>query len=205
MKYYEIVTLKVKVSQLSQVGDKIQAFICSAEAKGKLLGAWFSDIGQLNEVYLLRGYQSEQDLINERKRVRLSSNPFNCAELLDDMQLDSYIPFDFMPVVSEGDFGPIYEIRTYHSKVNGLAPTQENWRDAIPERSKCSNVSMIMYALDGKSRFTHIWSYRTIEDRTKIRSKVVSEGVWPPKGAAEWLTSDMISTVVFPMPFSPLK
>lgn len=205
MKYYEIITLKVKVSELGQVGNKIQSFISSAEAKGKLLGAWFSDIGQLNQVYLLCGYQSEQDLIHERKRVRLSSNPFNCAELLDDMQLDSYIPLDYLPAVSEGDFGPIYEIRTYHCKINGLAPTLENWQDALPARCKYSNLISVMYALDGSTRFTHIWSYRSIEERTKIRSQVVSEGVWPPKGAADWLTSDMTSTVVLPLSFSPLK
>ncbi|TYL48835.1 NIPSNAP family protein [Marinomonas sp. IMCC 4694] len=205
MKYYDIATLKTVIFGAGKAAAGIQAFLEAPEAKGTLLGAWFADVGPLNEVYILRGYDTEQDLIEERKRIRLSSDPFNCGDLLVDLHMDSYIPLDFMPAVETGEFGPVYEIRTYHTKLNGLAPTIEKWREAVPPRTEYSALTIAMYSLDGGPRFTQIWPYKSANERAEIRAKTVAEGVWPPKGGPDWLTPNMTSTLAMPMAFSPLK
>jgi hypothetical protein len=126
-------------------------------------------------------------------------------EFLTDLKMDSYAPLDFIPPVETGDFGPFYEIRTYSMKPNGLAPTEEKWRDAVPTRSTYSPLTIAMYSIDGGSRFTQIWPYRSLDERHTARAKSVADGNWPPKGGPDWLTPDMYSAVALPLAFSPLK
>ncbi|TKT76187.1 NIPSNAP family protein [Aquamicrobium sp. LC103] len=205
MKLYELATLRTVIFGAGKAAPAIKDYVSAPEAKGKLLGAWASDIGRLNEVFILREFDSRVDLDAERERARRSSNPFGCAELLTGMDLDSYAPLGFLPPVETGDFGPFYEIRTYRMKPNGLGPTEEKWRDAVPTRTGYSPLTIAMYSIDGGSRFTQIWPYRSLEERGTARGKSVADGVWPPKGGPDWLTPDMYSTIAMPLAFSPLK
>ena len=205
MKYYELTTLKTIIFGAGKAAPGIQAWLGAADAKGTLLGAWFADIGSLNEVYLLRGYESMDDLVAERQRALMSDNPFGCLEQLVNYSTDTYLPFDFVPPVEGGEFGKVYEIRTYHTKLNGMAPTIEKWREAIPARTEMSKMNIAMYALDGSPRFTQIWPYDSANHRAEVRAQSVADGVWPPKGGPDWLSPDMTSTLAIPMGFSPLK
>lgn len=205
MRFYEITTLKTVIFGAGKMAEGLQAFLNQPEAKGKLLGAWFSDVGSLNEVYLLRGFESMDELLDERDRVRLSSDPFGGGEFLLDYSCDTYKPLDFMPEVEAGEFGQVYEIRTYQTTLNGLAPTIEKWRDAVPVREKYSPLTIAMYSIDGPTRFTQIWPYASADARAEARAKSVAEGAWPPKGGPEFLRPNMLSTLAIPMPFSPLK
>jgi hypothetical protein len=205
MEFYELTTLKTVIFGAGKAAPGIQTFLEHPDAKGTLLGAWYSDVGHLNEVYLLRGFESFEDLLAERDRVRLSDNPFGCVEFLLDITMDSYKPLDFLPPVAPGAFGPLYEIRTYHTTLNGLAPTIEKWRDAVPGRTEYSPLTMAMYSIDGGSRFTQIWPYSSANERAAVRAKSVADGAWPPKGGPDFLTPDMTSTLAMPLPFSPLQ
>ena len=176
----------------------------AAEAKGALLGCWVSDIGQLNQIYVLRGFADDAELRAERTRAFGTSNPFGCGEILTSMELDSYAPFPFLPPVTPGKFGAVYEIRTYRLKLGGMPPTIAAWQAAVPERIKLSPLVVAMTALDGPPRFTHIWPYPSLDARAVIRADAVAKGIWPPKGGPEWLTGDMHSTIALPAAISPL-
>ena len=205
MKFYELATLDTVIFGGAKAAPAIEAFVSAPEAKGRLLGAWGNDIGALNKVLLLRGFDSHDDLLAERDRVLRSSNPFGCADLLTGMSLDSYKPLDFLPPVETGNFDPVYEIRTYRMKVNGLTPTMEKWEAAIPGRLGYSKMTIAMYSLDGAPRLTQIWPYASLEQRAQARAQSVADGKWPPKGGPDWLTPDMTSTVAMPLAISPLK
>lgn len=203
MQYYELTTLKTILFGAGKAAPGIQSFL--AAGQGTLLGAWAADIGSLNEVYLLRGFNSLDELVAERQRVLMSDNPYGCLEFLVNYHSDIYLPFDFVPPVQAGNYGAVYEIRTYHTKLNGLAPTIEKWRDAIPARTEQSKMSIAMYALDGAPRFTQIWPYSSANQRAEVRAKTVADGIWPPKGGPDWLSPNMTSTLAVPLAFSPLK
>ena len=205
MSYFELTTLKTVIFGAGKAGAGIEAWVGDADARGRLLGAWNSDIGGLNEVTLLRGFDSLDDMMAERERMHRSENPFNCVAHLVGMKAESYRSLDFLGPVEIGDFGPFYEIRTYHMRLNGLMPTMQKWQDAIPTRLGYSPMVTAMYALDGAPRLTQIWPYRSLEDRGKARGQSVADGNWPPKGGPDWLTPDMTSTIAMPLPFSPLK
>ena len=203
LKYYEISTLSTVIFGAGKAAAGIEAWV--SEGKGQLFGAWFSDIGQLNEVYLLRGYEAADDMLAERERLARSDNPFGCLDQLVNYTVDSYRPLDFMGPIQTGALGPVYEIRSYRMKLNGLMPTTEKWQAALPKRDEYSPCSIAMYGIDGAPRLTQIWPYTNLEERSQARGQSVADGNWPPKGGPDWLEPDMRSTVAMPMAFSPMK
>lgn len=205
MKLYEFTTLRTVIGGAARAAPGIEAYVSAADAKGELLGAWASDIGRLNEVYVLRGFDDHAELDAERERARRSADPFGCGEFITGLDMETYAPLNFLPPVQTGTFGPIYEIRTYRMKPNGLKPTEDKWRAAMPLRATYSPLTVAMYSIDGGARFTHIWPYRSLEERQVQRAKSVADGNWPPKGGPDWLTPDMQSTIALPLAFSPLK
>ncbi|MFT3975360.1 MAG: NIPSNAP family protein [Amaricoccus sp.] len=205
MKVYEIATLKTVIFGAGKAAPAIEAWVTAPEARGALLGAFGSDIGALNEVYVLRGFDSLDDLAAERDRALRSENPFGCLEHLVGLTFDTYKPFDFLPPVVPGNFGPFYELRTYRAKLNGLMPTMGKWEAAVPKRSDYSPLTIAMYALDGPPRLTQLWPYPSLEARAKARGQSVADGAWPPKGGPDWLSPDMTSAILMPLAFSPLQ
>lgn len=205
MKVYEIATLKTVIFGAGKAAPAIEAWVKAPEARGTLLGAFGSDIGSLNEVYVLRGFDSLDDLAAERDRAIRSENPFGCLEFLVDLTFDTYKPLDFLPPVEPGRFGPFYELRTYRMKLNGLTPTMGKWQGAVPKRSEYSPLTIAMYSLDGSPRLTQLWPYPSLEARASARAQSVADGHWPAKGGPDWLTPDMTSAILMPLAFSPLQ
>lgn len=201
---YEIATLTIKLGTLGAVVSGIDGFVKEKEARGQLLGCWSSEIGELNRVVVLRGFADASELGEERMRVLSTTNPFNAGEAILDMTFDSYLPFPFLPPVTPGKFGAVYELRTYRLKHGGVPHTIEAWKAAMPERGRISPLTVAMVALDGAPRFTHIWPFASLNARAAARADSVAKGVWPPKGGPAWLTGDMHSTILLPTAISPL-
>lgn len=203
MSFYEIATLKTVIFGAGKASPGLQEWI--AAGKGTLLGAFGPDIGSLNEILLLRRFDTVDDMMTERERAVMSDNPMGCVEHLVDLRFDSYKQFDFLPEVSPGEDGPFYEFRTYKAKLNGVSETQEKWRGAMPDRSTYSKLAFAGWGLDGAPRITQIWPYSSLDVRAKARSQSVADGKWPAKGGPDWLTPDMTSSIAVPLPFSPMK
>ncbi|SAK73220.1 hypothetical protein AWB76_04640 [Caballeronia temeraria] len=203
MTLYDTVTLTVKIGANAQVFENIKA---SSDAPGStLLGCWYSDIGALGKVMVLRGFESEAALIGERRRLLLEGNPFGCGEFIVDVEVNSYALFPFLPPIEPAVHGGIYEMRVYGTKLASLQHTIDAWQNAVPERTKRSPLIGAMYALDGAvPRFLNIWPYPSVDERSRIRAEAVKDGIWPPKGGPAHLTT-MESTIYVPAPFSPLR
>ena len=203
MTLYDVVTLTVKIGTNAQVFENIKAN--SEQPGAKLLGCWYSDIGALGKVMVLRGFESETALIVERRRLLLEGNPFNCGEFITDVKVESYSLFPFLPPIEPAEHGGIYEMRVYGTKLASLQHTIDAWENAVPERTRRSPLVGAMYALDGTvPRFLNIWPYKSVDERSRIRAEAVKDGVWPPKGGPAHLTT-MESTICVPAPFSPLR
>ncbi|MCM2477545.1 NIPSNAP family protein [Rhizobium sp. CG5] len=203
MNLYELATLDTVIFGAGKAAPAIEAWV--KEGKGRLSGAWGTDIGTLNRVFVLRAFDSLEDLYTERERALRSDNPFGCVEHLVSLDMQSYRALDFLPSVESGAYGPIYEFRTYRTKINGIVPTMGKWADVVPEREAYSRLTVAMYGLDGEPRLTQIWPYESLAARSEARAKSVADGKWPPKGGPDWLTPDMTSQIALPLSFSPLK
>jgi NIPSNAP protein len=204
MQRYELATLTTTIGAAPKAAPAIEAFVRDDAAKGRLLAVWASEIGALNQILVLRGFEGDADLQAERVRTLASASPFNCAEWLTGLSLDAYAPFPGLPPVETGTRGPIYEVRSYILKTGGLQPMLAAWKASLPERLKLSPLVVAMHALDGPPRFTHVWPYPSLNDRAAIRADAVNRGIWPPKGGAEWL-AEMRNTICLPTAVSPLK
>ena len=201
---YELAKLTVRIGATPQAVAGIKAYVSEPSAKGRLLGCWFSEIGELNQIAVLRGFADPAELGAERRRALASSAPFSCADALVHLEMDSYAPFPGIPPVETGKLGPIYEIRTYTLKPNGLPGTIAAWHNSLPKRRELSPNLVVMYTLDGPPRFTHIWPYPTLEERAAIRARSVSLGVWPPAGGPD-LLAVMRNGIWLPTEISPLQ
>ena len=201
---YELATLTIKIGAAPKIAEGLQRFLAEKDAKGRLLGCWVTEVGQLNQIFMLREFDQAADLHQERLRVYNATNLFYAGELIESFALDAYERFPFVAPVKPGAYGAFYEIRTYRLKQGGVAGTLAAWEPALPARLKISPIITAMYALDGAPRMTHIWPYQSLNDRQAIRAQAVKEGVWPPKGGSDWLTGDMRSTLVVPLSISPL-
>ncbi|POR54055.1 NIPSNAP family protein [Bosea psychrotolerans] len=202
---YEIATLTVKLGKAASVVAGIDAYVKAPEAKGRLLGCWASEIGALNEIFVLRGFADDAELQAERRRALDTTNPFGAGDDIARLQFDSYAPFPFLPPVEPAKLGKVYEIRTYKLKHGGVPATIAAWEAAVPERVKLSPLVIAMHALDGPPRFTHIWPFASLDARASVRADSVAKGIWPPKGGPEWLTGEMHSTIALPTAISPLS
>jgi NIPSNAP len=203
--FYELATLTLRLGTTPQAAKAVEAYARSADAGGRLLGCWYADIGDLNEVLVLRGFDDEAALNAERRRTLLAADPFGCAEFLTRLELHGYAPFPWLPPVEPAALGPIYEIRSYELKTGGLQPTLAAWEKALPARSGVSPCTIAMYALDGAPRITHIWPSATLNERSASRAEAVRQGVWPPVGGPAWLMPAMKSGIYLPTAVSPLQ
>jgi NIPSNAP len=207
--HYELATLTLPFGTAAQAATNVAAYTNAPEARGELLACWFSDIGTLNQMLVLRGYTDLATLQTERARTQRSADPFGCGTLLAGMELNSYEGFAWMkparPSAESGIVGPVYEVRTYGIKTGGVQPTIELWQQYLPARHERSPCVVAMIALDGPTRFTNIWAYPSLDARSKARADAVAAGIWPPKGGPAWLTTAMTSTIALPTAVSPMK
>lgn len=207
--YYELATLTLPMGTAGTAAPQVQSFCSAPEAQGELLGCWFTDIGVLNQMIVLRGFATLAQLQAERARTQASASPFGCGDLYQRLEMHSYQGFAWMkpvrPSAESGIQGPVYEIRTYGIKPGGTQPTIDLWEQAVPPRERLSPCVVAMVALDGAPRFTNIWAYPTLDARSKARADAVAQGIWPPKGGPAHLTTEMVSTIALPTAVSPLK
>ena len=207
--YYELATMTLPFGTAGNAATQVQAFSSASDAKGELLGCWFTDIGVLYQMVVLRGFASLADLQAERDRTQKSSSPFGCGDIYQSLEQHSYQGFPWMkpvrPSTESGINGPVYEIRTYGIKPGGVQATIDLWEQYVPPREKLSPCVVAMVALDGPLRFTNIWAYPTLDARAAARADAVAQGIWPPKGGPAHLTTAMVSTIALPSAVSPLK
>jgi NIPSNAP protein len=201
---YEMATLSIKLGTAAKAIAGIGDYVKAPGAKGSLLGCWSTEIGDLNQLLVLRGFDDHAQLLGERERILRTTDPFGAGDAITSLNFDSYAPFPFLPPVKPGKYGAVYEIRTYKLKHGGVPHTIAAWEAAVPARCELSPLSIAMYALDGPPRFTHIWPYASLDARAAVRADSVAKGIWPPKGGPDWLTGEMRSTIGLPTAISPL-
>lgn len=170
-----------------------------------LLACWYSEIGALNRILIIRKSADAAKAIANRFAALSARNPFGIGEFITDLSLDTYLPFDFMPPLQGGAYGPCYEVRSYVLKPDGLTPTIELWRKAVPGRAGVSPLLAAMVAVTGAAiRFMHVWPYKTYDERARLREKAVADGLWPPPGGPGHLLSQQ-ADIYLPAAFSPLR
>lgn len=201
---YEVATLNFQIGKVPAALDCIREAVNSPKRRGELLACWIAEIGDLNQVLIVSGYESDAYMIEDRDAMVLGGNPFGVGEFIASMSFDTYMQMPFLPALAAGAHGPFYEIRVYQFRPGGVAPTIALWQETIAARAALSPLLAAMYGIDGiVPRFMHIWPYKDLNSRQAVRAKATETKVWPPKGGHANLET-MSSRIYLPAPFSPL-
>lgn len=96
----------------------------------------------------------------------------------------------------------IYEVRTYDIKPKSLPEVEKRFGEAYEQRKKLSPLSAFWHTEIGPlNQIIHVWPYKDLAERDKIRAAAVQAGNWPPK-TSEFLLG-MRSEIYIPFPCSP--
>ncbi|GAA4488367.1 NIPSNAP family protein [Gluconacetobacter asukensis] len=203
--FYETITISAVPAAFRAMQEALIDLFLDPARADRLLGCWRCEIGRLNRVVILRGFSSLSDLFEDRYALQ-SDERCRVPECgIESMLFEAWRPLADLPPILPGAFGPIYEIRTYVVRPGCLDNALMRFRNALPERLKCSALTVCMSALDGVPRFRHIWPYASLDARAEIRAEAVKAGIWPPKDSAGFFGDEMENCVMLPLPFSPLS
>lgn len=200
---FELTRLVVRPAQIN--AGNLEAALAKSPPGGRLAGAWTTEIGTLNQLVLLHVVDDAAQSREARARRIESGDLFGHSDVAVSLTVETFAAFSFMPDLPSGKFGPVYELREYLTQPDGIAGTVEAWKSALPARLEVSPMILAAHALEGaQPRFIHLWPYKDLNDRARIRGDSIARGIWPPKGGAARLAF-MQSSILLPLPFSPLQ
>jgi hypothetical protein len=96
----------------------------------------------------------------------------------------------------------IYEIRTYRIAPGSLAEVEKRFGDAYQYRQKYSELTAFWHTEIGPlNEIVHVWPYRDLGERARIRAEAAKDPNWPPK--IRDFVQAMRSEIVVPFSFVP--
>lgn len=204
---YEIRTYDLKPGTVAEF-EQIFGKACRVRtAYSPLIGCWHTDIGPLDQVVHIWGYESLQQRAGIRVLAQRDPSglwPPAAAHLVTGRASDIIVP---VPNMAEWngpqEWGNLYELRmcTYPSGV--LAKVAQQFGAALAARHAVYPVAGVWISeLGNLNRLYQLFPYRDWAHRDTTRSEVRAKGVWPPPGD-DHPVDQMVRHMV-PAPFSPL-
>jgi len=96
----------------------------------------------------------------------------------------------------------IYEIRTYRIAPGSLAEVEKRFAEGYEYRKKYSELTAFLHTEIGPlNEIVHIWPYRDLAERARIRGESSKDPNWPPK--IRDFVREMRSEIVVPFGFVP--
>lgn len=96
----------------------------------------------------------------------------------------------------------IYEVRTYDLLPQSVPEVEKRFGEAYEYRKKVSPLAAFFHTEIGPlNQVIHIWPYRDLEEREKLRAAALKTGGWPPK-IAEFIAGQR-SDIFVPLAISP--
>ena len=96
----------------------------------------------------------------------------------------------------------IYEVRTYRCKPNTVNEVVKRFGEAYENRKKHSEMAAFFTTDIGPlNQIIHIWPYKDLAERTRIRAESLKDATWPPK-IAEFMV-EQLSEIFVPFAVTP--
>jgi hypothetical protein len=207
---YEVRTYTLRAGAVAEFEERYEKRL-PARVKHSPLGAfWHTEFGPLNQVIHVYPYED----LNQRTSVRhaLATDPERNAlpggqDLIVAQEAEIVIPAPFMRPLGSRDYGSgnIYEMRIYTYGAGELPRVLDAWSKAVPAREELSPLAACWTSeLGGLNRFTHIWVYKDVAERDRVRAASRGPGRnWPPQSGVRPLRQE--NKLLIPASFSPVR
>ena len=201
---YEVRTYDMKPGTVAQFEEDFGKALPHREKYSKLAAFWHTDLGPLNQVIHVWGYES----LDERTRIRAEASndphwpPPSHGNILNQNS-EIWSPAPFMRPLGGGQaLGNIYEMRVYTYETGSIPELIRRWTEAIPYREEVSPLAAGMSTeFGGLNRWMHVWPYKDLNHREQARKDSRKSGHWP-SGAPGLVSQE--TKIMLPASFSPM-
>lgn len=202
---YEMRTYDLKPVATPEFEERFAKALPHREKYSKLGAFWHTEIGPLDQVIHVWPYQD----LEERGRIREEAEkdpnwPPPVADLVLNAQSEILTPAPFMRPLGNQQLGNIYEMRIYTYPSDTIPEVVRLWSEAVPYREKYSPLAACWHGeLTGLTKWIHIWPYRDLGDRERVRAEASQEPHWPAP-TMDFLVK-MENKLLIPAAFSPMR
>jgi hypothetical protein len=202
---YEVRTYDLKPGTVPQAEEAFATALPHREKYSPLAAFWHTDIGPLNQIIHVWGYED----LGERARIRAEAGtdpnwpPKITPGNILYMNSEIWNPAPFMrPMGGDQALGSIYEMRTYTYEPGSIPELLKRWTDSLPDREAVSPLAAGMYTEFGNlNRWMHIWPYKSLSHRDEVRGQTRTLPNWP-SGAPGRIRQE--NKILVPASFSPM-
>ncbi|MEV6229701.1 NIPSNAP family protein [Saccharopolyspora shandongensis] len=201
---YEIRTYRVDPGAVPEFEELFgQGYRHRAEYS-PLSGFWHTLDEALSEVIHVWPYQDLPDRAEKRAAAAQHPQwPPATGPLVNRMQSEVLLPFDFVEDPAPGTVGPVFEITYDYFKVADLGSAATAWSRAIEERSKRHSLVLAGRLEFGQTNgIVQVWAYDDLDQRAHALDEAAARGLCPPADGPAPL--EQVSKLMTPSAFSPL-
>jgi hypothetical protein len=205
---YEVRTYTLKPGTVADFEARFAKRHPYREKYSKLGAFWHTEFGPLNQVVHVWPYEN----LEQRGIARAAANEDpdlqrapTGREFIVAQESEIMIPAPFMRPLGSQSYGTgnIYEMRIYTYQPGSLPEVLKRWADAIPYRERYSPLAACWTSeLGGLNKFVHVWVYKDLNERNRLRAEAFKDSHWPPQ-TREWLVRQENKLLV-PATFSPM-
>lgn len=171
---------------------------------GTLYACWYANLGPANRILVWRGFEGADALVQEQLGQVRSSDPYGVSDYLVNLSSNIFHEIDFVGPPSYNVRGPLFEVRDYVLKLDGLDRLFDLWRPALPARLALAPWLTALYSLTGAApRVLHIYPWASLAERNVVRDGAQPVG-WPPPGAPKQIERQE-STIYLASAASPIQ
>jgi hypothetical protein len=202
---FEIRTYDLKPRSIPEFEKRFGEKLPNRLPYSKLWGFFHTEIGPLNQVLHIWPYEDLNQRTQTRARAAADGKwPPDNTEFIVNMQSDIFIPAPFMNTKGERKIGPIYEMRIYTYAPGAIPKVLEAWAGRIAEREKLSPLAGCWYSdIGGLNKFVHLWAYKSLDERSRVRAEAQKTGIWPPPSGVVPLKQE--NKILMPASFSSMQ
>ena len=206
---YEMRTYTLKPGTVPEFESRFAERHPYREKHSKLGGFWHTEFGPLNQVIHVWIYED----LNQRLAAREAANNDpdlqripGGREFVIEQESDIFMPAPFMrPMGGDQALGDLYEMRIYTYQPGAISKVIDSWKGSISAREKYSPLAAGMYSeLGSLNKWVHIWPYKDLNERTRIRAEATSDPNWPPTPSTREFLVKQENKLLIPVAFSPM-
>lgn len=202
---YEFRTYTLRPGTLPEFLKRFGAALPRREHFSKLAAFWSTDIGPLNQVIHVWPYENSLERARIRaEAVKDGSWPPNTGEFILTMNAEIFEPMSFSPMLDRSSSGPVFEMCTTTVKPFTMPRMIERWNKILSARLKLSPlIGAFVTDVGELNRLTHIWSYKSLDERAAVKDAAVASHLWPI--GSDDIVIDEETKILLPASFSPIQ